>query len=552
MKNIFCCCIAFLTLFFSGCEKDGLTHPELQTLSVTATSPTTITVVGNIVALGSEKIQDYGFVYSHDSYIDENKGTKVSLGNNPQKGQFTKTLENLVLTGNYYGSIYVRSYLKNTKGTAFGAVLNVNLPSLTTSGISPATGKVGDKVKITGQFYDTDASAISVRFNNVVAKIISVSSTEISAEVPAGVDATHGQSVNVTVNIGGLNLNNGYNYFTMQANVTDFTPKTGPVGTPIRFMGDNMPANYYYNSDILVHIGGSSLNMSYSSMNVVPVPFTVGISSEVAVTINGQRKVLPGVFTVTPPVITSTTESIFPGQNLMIYGTNFVSTGDVSNGRPMAKLGSGTYQAVSIYNSGQYVYTVPSNISEGEYTLYLKVGPHEVQAPKKIDIIGYAATTFSPSSGGPNRQVNITGRFIQGTYYEVSFGSVRTNALATSATNLQTNVPTGVNEGAVKIAVHVPNKTITLAGDFQVIGPSFSSFSPASGVPGTLITIKGAGFNPHYTMVRFGTVVVAPNTLTDDTIVVAVPSNVSPGAMKLTIETNGQTVVHNDNFTILQ
>lgn len=207
--------------------------------------------------------------------------------------------------------------------------------------------------------------------------------------------------------------------------------------------------------------------------------------------------------------------------------------------------------AVSVYNN-QFSYSIPSNAPEGDQTLFFKVGPHEVQASKKIKVQGYTATSFSPTSGGPGREINITGNFIQGGGYYVTFGTVNSYGTATSPTNLRVMVPSGINAGKIKLAVDVPNKKITIPGDFEVTGPSFTSFSPASGVAGTLITIKGSGFFPNIynTAVKFGTVSVTPTSVTENTIVVAVPSNVTPGAMKLSVVTYGQTVINNDNFTI--
>lgn len=180
------------------------------------------------------------------------------------------------------------------------------------------------------------------------------------------------------------------------------------------------------------------------------------------------------------------------------------------------------------------------------------MGPHEVQAPKKIKVLAFNAISFSPTSGGIGREVNITGNFVQGANYSVAFGTTTYYGSATSSTNLKVFVPSGINVGKVKLTVDFVSKKVVLPGDFEILGPSFTSFSPASGVAGSLVTIKGAGFIPNYIYgsVKFGTVLVTPISVTDNTIVVAVPSNVSPGAMKLSIVFNGQTVVHPDNFTI--
>lgn len=550
MKNIFLCAFGVLLTSLSACKKDKFAPPEVQSVSIKANSPSSVTFVGNIIKTGNQTVKDYGFIYSVlASYVDENNGTKVSLGANPSKGEFSKTVDGINLSQvSYYGAIWARAYVTDENGTVFGAVVSTNLPRPTSSGIIPSSGQSGDIVKISGKFFNPNISALMVNFQGIRANVLTATDNEISVEVPRGIIASHGQSISVSISVGGASTNNNQ-YFTILANLKDFSPKSGPAGTYITFSGDNLP-NSYSSYNYPIFFGNTQVYSNYYTQ--VAVPFTAEVSSEISVMINGQKRMLPGTFTITPPQITSfTPETVFPGQSITVTGSNFPPISDNSTGKPMAKVGSLDYTAVSVYNN-QFSYSIPSNAPEGDQTLFFKVGPHEVQASKKIKVQGYTATSFSPTSGGPGREINITGNFIQGGGYYVTFGTVNSYGTATSPTNLRVMVPSGINAGKIKLAVDVPNKKITIPGDFEVTGPSFTSFSPASGVAGTLITIKGSGFFPNIynTAVKFGTVSVTPTSVTENTIVVAVPSNVTPGAMKLSVVTYGQTVINNDNFTI--
>lgn len=547
--------LTFISLFIlaiTSCKKDKFAPPEIQTLSVTANSPSSVSFVGNIISKGNQTIKDYGFVYSVVSNnLDENNGTKVSLGSSPQKGEFSKTVDNISSNSPYYSNmIWARAYVTDEKGTVFGSTISATLPRPSSSNIVPSSGKSGDVVRFFGKFYNPKANDVVINFQGVSAKVINASDGEISVEVPSGINAGHGQSVSVILSVGGTTVNSSM-YFTMQANVKDFMPKSGIVGSNISLVGDNLP-NGYSSNGISLYFGNVFVNNIYYT-NQVMVPFTVGATSQISVVVGGQQKTLPGEFTVIVPQITSVTPEIaLPGQTLTINGTNFPTQYDSSIGRHMVKLGSGTYQNVSPSYSNSLTYTIPTSTSDGEYTLYFKVGPHEVQAPKKIKVLEFSASSFSPTIGGVGREVNITGNFLQGANYNVAFGTANYYGTATSSTNLRVFVPTGVNAGKVKLTVDFVSKKVTLPGEFEIIGPSFTSFTPTSGVAGTLITIKGSGFNPstYSTLVKFGTISVTPTSVTDNTIVVAVPSNVNPGAMKLSVVTNGQTVVHPDNFTI--
>jgi hypothetical protein len=99
--------------------------------------------------------------------------------------------------------------------------------------------------------------------------------------------------------------------------------------------------------------------------------------------------------------------------------------------------------------------------------------------------------------------------------------------------------------------VDVPGKEIISPGEFDIKGPTFTSFSPASAIAGTILTIKGTRFYPgdYWTTVKFGTIVVQAISVTENTITVAVPSNLNLGAMKLAIVTGGQSVIADGNFT---
>lgn len=551
MKGIKILCIVFISLFglFSSCKKDDFTPPAIQTLSVKAQSSTSFEVVGNIAKRGSEGIEDYGFIYNTSQEIGENKGIKVSLGKDAKEGEFRKQIRvDGTLPYSYNNTVWVRSYLRDSRGTVFGTMLSVNLPSPSMGDITPKMAMSGEVVKITGTFFDATANNTVVTIGNIKAKTVSVSPTEISAEVPSGIQASHGNSVNVSIQIGSTPAGNSS--FQILANFKDFSPKSGTVGSELKFTGDNLP-DYFGSSNIQVEMGNQLINPSYY-YGTINVPFTAKESSDLAITINGKKKVL-GTFKVTPPVISEISpESVYPGQSIMLRGTNFPPINDGGEGRPLVKLGTGSYGDVYFYDKGTYTYNVPDNIAEGDYSLYLKVGPHEVQAPKKLKILGYSASNFSPKSGSSLQLINISGSFIAGNWYTVYFGSVQGGGTATSPTNLQVTVPYGMSEGNVKISVEFPNKKVTIPGDFEVVGPSFTSFSPTSAVPGTVLTIKGSGFVQGYdTIVKFGSIAVAPNSVTSNTILVTVPSNVSPGAMKLTVVTAGQSVAHKDNFTLL-
>lgn len=551
-KNILLIAITLISLLqFQSCKKDNLTGPEIQTLSATALAPNAATFIGNIVSKGNFNPSDYGFIYSTTSDVSDVKGTKVSLGKDVPQGEFTKEVRNLSLNSPYYQStLFVRAYITDEKGTALGKTIQINLPTQQAGNVSPNSGKVGDQVKITGKFYIESDSAIEVTFNNIKAKVLSTSDTEIVAEIPQGIQARHGNQLSIEVSISGqkVSVSNG---FTIYANVKDFSPKSGPIGTLVTFTGDNLPDYYNYPSTFSIFFGNIQVNTLYGSIPQISVPSTVEVKSEVSVRLADKKFVLPGEFTVTPPVITGLNPAVtLPGTSVAISGNNFPGNFEHNQGMPTATIGSTDAQVFPDYQGG-FTMIVPESLSAGDYTITFKSGPNTVTAPKKLKVLSYAFTNFSPASGAPGMEIDITGNFIKDQSYYVYFGTIPSSGAATSATNLKIAVPGGINAGNVKLYLEFAGKKYTIAKEFKMLGPAITSFTPTSAVAGSIVTIKGEGFAQNYysTVVKFGTIEAPITSITENTITVAVPSNLNPGTMKITVISNGQTVISSTNFT---
>jgi hypothetical protein len=451
-----------------SCKKDKNENPMVQTLDLTAPLPDKFILTGSIVSTGNLKVLDYGFVYNNSSLIDENNGTKVSLGADAPQGDFTKELNALTFKSpSGTGSLlYVRSYLTNEKGTVYGRMLSVIIPVVATSNISPQSGKSGDRITISGQFYITDASQAEVTFNGIKAVLKEVSSTKIVAEVPSGIVALHYSQIPLQVSIRGQKLGSPYG-FTLLANFKDFTPKSGLIGTFISFTGENMPnLNTYGNIRVL--LGQTEVYPTYTSSGFqVAVPASVTTDKlTISIISNGQTTVLPSQFILTPPTITSITPaSGLPGSSFTITGTNLNTNYGYGL---LGGVSANSYNYTG--NNTALTVTVPSNLSAGEHEYVFKTGPFSISAPQKFTVIAPAVTSFLPTSGTYGREVNITGTFVSGSYYDVYFGSVYTSGRATSSTNLQTYVPYSSTGSTVKISVRYNNgQTLVAPGDFSVL-----------------------------------------------------------------------------------
>jgi uncharacterized repeat protein (TIGR03803 family) len=129
----------------------------------------------------------------------------------------------------------------------------------------------------------------------------------------------------------------------------------------------------------------------------------------------------------------------------------------------------------------------------------------------------------------------------------VRFGGVAATKVTRSGTTYLTAVvPVGAHTGAVTVTTGTT--TLTSSQTFKV-KPKITTFTPTSGPPATLVTIKGSGLI-QASAVKFGTVNATTFTVKSDSRVTAVvPSGVS-GAVTISITTPGGTANSPTKFTV--
>ncbi|MFY9558719.1 MAG: choice-of-anchor tandem repeat GloVer-containing protein [Terriglobales bacterium] len=149
-----------------------------------------------------------------------------------------------------------------------------------------------------------------------------------------------------------------------------------------------------------------------------------------------------------------------------------------------------------------------------------------------------------PYSGNVGDTIEFLGQGFTATT-TVSFNGTTANRTIVSGTYLTATVPSGARTGLV---------TVTTSGGklksnkkFRVT-PQITSFSPASGPVGTVVTITGVSLT-QTTKVTFGGVVATSFTVNSDTQVTAtVPSGAKTG--KIVITTPGGMATSTTNFTV--
>jgi hypothetical protein len=156
-------------------------------------------------------------------------------------------------------------------------------------------------------------------------------------------------------------------------------------------------------------------------------------------------------------------------------------------------------------------------------------------------------TSFSPTIGVAGTVVTITGNNFTGVT-AVSFGGV---AASSFTVNSSTSITAIVGSGAAgNVSVTNNYGTGVHAGFAYGLPPVITSFSPASGSVGSVVTITGTGFNPNINnnTVYFGGVKASVTSATATTLIVTVPAGISPKPISVT--SNGLTAYSSKPFMV--
>ena len=208
------------------------------------------------------------------------------------------------------------------------------------------------------------------------------------------------------------------------------------------------------------------------------------------------------------------------GTTVTINGVNFNQTASITfGGIPAASftvLDAATIRAVVATGAtGEVVVATPLGKASKTGFIYFP-------AP--------VITSFSPVSGSSATIVTITGRNFTGAT-AVSFGGIAAGSFTVvSATTIQATVAAGAT-GVVTVTT--PGGTASLGGFVFVPPPVISSFTPATGGPGTLVTIQGSNFL-NVSAVSFGGVPAASFTVNSSTQITAVVGAGASGNVLLT------------------
>ena len=225
------------------------------------------------------------------------------------------------------------------------------------------------------------------------------------------------------------------------------------------------------------------------------------------------------------------------GTVVTITGTNFTGSTAVSF--------NGTAAASFVVNSAtQITATVAAGTATGPITV---VAPTGTGTSVKSFVVGNPPViiSFTPTTGAIGATVVITGTNFAGTMLVQFNGAYASIFTVNSATQITVSVPSGATTGP--ISVITPTGTATSATNFTVIPPpTITSFTPAAGVAGTVVTLTG-NFFTGATAVSFNGINAPTFTVVSATqLTVTVPTGAATGLISVT--TPGGTALSDNPF----
>ena len=359
---------------------------------------------------------------------------------------------------------------------------------------------------------NSDFNSVSVFKNKSIAGVLSLDQKNdylvgTNPWVTAVVDLNgDGKPDIATANYGSANISVLRNTVSATG-VQSFTPSSAGSGTVVTINGLN------FIGVTAVNFGGVlAASFTVNSSTSIAAVVAGGASGNVAVITNNDTFSLAGFTFLPAPSIASFNPTIAgTGDTIIITGTNYSDVNAVSFGgvqaTSFATISSTSLSAVvGAGTSGNVSVTTPGGTASFAGFTYI---------PPPV------VTSFTPVNADTGSIDTIAGNYFTGTTL-VKFGETTARSFTVVSDNIITAIASTITGGSVSVST--PFGTGKLGGFYN--GHLITSFGPASGPVGTIVTINGINFNnnPINNIVYFGAVRANVTSATTNALTVVVPA----------------------------
>lgn len=384
------------------------------------------------------------------------------------------------------------------------------IPAPFISAFYPVSAGQGTTVTLSGIGF---SNATAVSFGGTAATSFAVvNSSQITAVVGNGTSGT----ISITAP-GGTATKTGFSFIQPPV-ISSFTPNSAITGQTITITGTN------FTGASAVRFGGTNAT-SVTIVNATTIIAIVGAgtSGNVSVTTPGGTANKSGFTFLVPPAISSfTPTNAAAGTTVTLTGTHFTNaTAVLFGGTPASSftvVNATTITAVvGVGTSGNILVETPGGIGSIAGFTYLQLPPPVI-------------TSFSPLNSGAGLPVVITGTNLA-TTNGISFGGTPAVSFVVNNASTVTAIVGAGSSGNVSLTT--PSGTAAKAGFTYTNGPSITSFSPAMGASGSVVTITGTNFT-DITYVKFGTANATTFTVVNVNTITAVVGDGASGSVSVT------------------
>jgi photosystem II stability/assembly factor-like uncharacterized protein len=350
--------------------------------------------------------------------------------------------------------------------------------------------------------------------------------------------------------------------------ISSFAPSSGPTGTTLTITGINFSPNP---ADNIVKFNGVIATITASTTSSLTVTVPIGAATgKISVSVAGNTAISNNSFGVdvkacgipflcpspnqvySPQTYVQTFLPVNPTEKVTVSFSqlNFPWGGDktlrVFNGpstsSPLLKELRGTELPTNITSTaigGELTFLASWNGITPSWAATISCAPETT------------IESFAPLNGPVGSTITITGTNFSLIPSEnlVKFNGVKALVTASTLTSITAIVPTGATKGAISVTV---GKQIIISSIGFGVSPTITSFSPASGAPGTSVIISGTemGYSWASPMVTFNGQVAKVTSSSATSVTVIVPNGATTG--KISIRNDGLVGSSPTDFVVLK
>lgn len=310
------------------------------------------------------------------------------------------------------------------------------------AGFSPAAGKFGTEVTITGQRFASKPGDNKVYLNGKAATVVSATGTELKVLVPTG---TATGNLKVITPDGGVTSADKFEVYQPPV-LSSFSPAEGMVGQTVTLSGEHLQAELIEEIR-LGHLTCEILSSNSSTLTVrVPAAAATG---KFQIRTKGGEALSSAAYTVwyAPGITGLSKQTDIVGARITITGEHFAA----DKARNQVRFGQALAEVLEA-SPQQLTVRVPEGAASGFISVETPGG--KATATTTFEVIpGPKFTAMQPASGTVGTVVEITGEHfgIMGQRDKIVFNGQEALVLESAGDRYKVRVPRGASTGKVTI-----------------------------------------------------------------------------------------------------